>query len=551
MQGYSETVAVEVRVFQKSGGTLTFGVSQGGGGWHRMQGLTAPTLSVAVSRQIGRGGNGVFVLPGLSETQTGSHWVDLISLGDWVQIDATVQRAPGSQRDEDGLSHSWRTLFFGRVLEVEESEQPDGDGFAFVTTVTADDFLGGLEQPHFSYWRKLGATFGSNGDLREKLNRLDRFDLGEENVTAPTIAVGASIVLEAFIEGRIDIRRKLGKKDVDLKDTYGFRFESDGFQTGAMDLNSLAPEAQSWKGALEEIVDGPVFYEMFQDSLKVSDADTRAPDSDEVGGSSRGQARSRRAKYKGRGDYAELLVIRPAPFPTYRDEIDGSGNPTGKSVYSDAAWNALPLIECAPFAHGNLKVKKSRTHLKTVFSVNIQILGTNGAGVTTEADSNAQIVADMEKLLVDVGYDPLDIATKRLPASKDGQSLSNPQLSRALGWQLFSFNHLNDLYLDGSSSIPVDLRVQLGARWREADYLFYTEGYVHTFTPEAATTSLTLSRGLMVEAYGLKPTGRKTVEGTMNYVRKYLGRKRPGETLTPQAAQGIMNELNIEAGAAP
>lgn len=547
MQGVQEMVAVKVRVFRENGDTLTFGVYTGGMN-HRMDGDTAPLLTLQVSRQINRPGVAAFALPGLSELQTGQPWSSLINLGDYVQIDATVQRAPGPQDNSKGYSHTWRTLFLGRVLDIEDADFQEGDGFVYSTMVTCDDFLGSLESPQFTYWLKLGDSFGDSGQLKEILNRLDKVNLTAKDIPAAGVSVAASFVLTAMIEGRLDIVRQIGKKEVPLKDTYGYRFEGDDLAVH-LELKQLAPEAQTWKAALQSMVDGPHFYELFQDSLPRGAANKKlAPtDNGEVGRSNAGQFRSRAPSYTGAGDYGELLVVRPAPFPTFRDEVDSAGKATGKTFYSQAAWDALPIIEAAPFAHSNLKVSKSRKELFSAFAANILPSSFGNNTQTQDASQSMQMVADLHKMLHVTGYVPLDVGTIRSPNRTVGSKsppLGPPQLTRILSYQLFSFNQLNDLYLNGSSEIPVDLRLQLGVRWREADQLFYIEGYKHVFTPEGANSSLTLSRGLPVEYYGLEPKRRPKMADKMNYVKKYLGRQRPEDRLAPKAGRPIMDAMN-------
>lgn len=550
--GVQEMSAVKVRVFRKSGDTLTFGVYPGRAD-HPMDGESAPLLTVQVSRQIGRAGVAAFALPGLNELHTGRPWGELISLGDYVQVDATVQRAPGPQENDKGFSHSWRTIFFGRVLDMDDASFPENGGFVYTTMVTCDDFLGSLESPQFSYWRELGSSFGLNGDSRDKLNRLQKLNLGETDLSAASTSVAAEIILTAFIEGRMDIERKIGDKEVAVKDTYGYRFEGDDLAT-MQELKQLAPQAQTWKQALELTVDGPHFYELFQDSLPHG-AESRTlaeTNSGEIGRSKASQLRKRAPAYRGEGGYGEMIVVRPAPFPTYRDEIDAAGNPTGKTYYTEAAWNSLPLIEAAPFAHSNLRLNKSRKELYSVFSVNLARTSFGGANDNTQANSGMQIIGDIEKLLKVTGYVPLDVVTKRnaiRTLGSDAPEINLVQFPRTLGWQLFSFNHLNDIYQSGTSEVPLDLRMQLGARWRENDYLFYIEGYKHVFSLDSASSSLTLSRGLPVEYYGLEPKGRPKMADKMDYVKKYLGRQRPGEEHAPRAGRGIMDATSDDQAA--
>lgn len=542
MQGYQETCAARVRVFKENERILTFGV---GHGHHEMDGDSAPLLTLQVSRQINRPGACAFALPGLSELHTGKPWSSLIELGDFVQVDATVQRSPGKQSDDAGYSHKWRTLFFGRVVDLEDIDIADGGGFGYSTTVTCDDFLGSLETPRFNYWLNLGEAFGDVGELRDKLSRLKGASISQHEVSTSSTAVAAHIMLTSMIEGRLDISRKIGKQKYDLKDTYGYRFESDDLQT-IHDLKQLAPDGQTWKAALESVVDAPHFYELFQDSLPKGAADKplAADKKESIGRSHSSQFRSRAPKYVGEGGYGEVLVMRPAPFPVYRDEVDSAGKATGKAFYSQAAWEALPLIKAAPFAHSNLRVEKSRRSLFSVYSVNVSVGKTFHSSENNTANAQMQIVGDLHKLLHTTGYVPLDVSTIRLPTHESGKVDSMPQLVRTLSYQLFSYNQLNDIYMNGSSEVPLDLRVQLGTRWIENDMMFYIEGYRHTITPEGASTSLTLTRGLPVEYYGHKPTQRPIMGDKMDYVKKYLGRKRPEDKVAPRAARAIMNELN-------
>lgn len=543
--GYGEYASLRVKITRAVGEPLIFALPQTEPGV-AFTGRTAPVLEARVSRMIGQPGSAAISIPARPDGETGAFWSEIISLQDTVEVEAFVQRFPGPQDNSAGLSHEWRNVFLGFVLNVDDDDLIEQEGgMVTVTTIVADDAMGILSQNHFTYWRSLGEVFKGSGideGIIEKLKSLEKSGFHQDDLVANSIAASADIIFQSFIYSRLLFRRKISGQSLLFDEMHGYHFESDDRGIN-VSLTQLAPESSTWLEAVTAAVDAEGgFYEFYLDNLPVKDAGATLATGTGAGRTNKAQVRDRAAKAKLRGDTQETFVIRPSPFPTYNPD-------TGVNM---EAWDSLPLQRALP-ATAPVKRRLNRALVYSVFSVDIPTLGVNNS-VADDANTNAQLVADVHKLAYVVGYKALDVQTKRLPIAatnvqpNDDAYGGRPELARELAWQMLAFYQLNDLFVTGEVRGPLDLRARMGVRFEARDYLYYVDGYTHEWSPERGhATTRRVSRGLPSEMYGVRPMGRVPNPDWQDYVKKYLGRQRPGEQHAPVQGAAITEGYAEEA----
>lgn len=550
MSGFSQHYAIEARVTSTDGSGFSFRAGSSSTSFPPdPDGRTAPILQAQVSRRIGDVGRFAFAIPARTQGRLGLPWAWVLRSGDPVEFDVTVQRR-GDPAPEKGFSHPWRNVFFGFVDSVEEELVPLGDGgFQTVTMVTCVDQIGLMQSNHFTFWRRLGESFQGSGpeDFLEKLRRLEGAGFGAGDITATSIAKAAEILLTAFIYSRIVLSRRvrLGADRLEFRQMHGYRLESDDFATSVR-LEMLAPDSSSWYDSLMALTDAPAFYELFMDSVTDAEAKAGAPvEAYQPGRVDSKNVFRQEAGLKLTGGFSELLSLRPVPFPVYREGAGG---------FDAAAWSALPKIYAVPeLGVVSRKLNRQRSHLYSVFSVDVFTSPEQGGGMGASADVYSQLVGDLHKLDSEIGYNPMDVATRRAPffastatpspAGGLGAPDSLSEMSRRMAWQLLSFHQLNDLFMNGEIEVPLDLRARLGSRYVTEDMMFYVDGYTHSFPVNqgAPSTTYSVTRGLPVEMYGDRPRYRTANADWQDYVKLYLGRQRPGESMGPAWGRDILS----------
>lgn len=535
MNGVKENIAARIRVYTRARGVLSFGLAKVGfpGGSVPRTGDGADLLSLAWSRSLARQQDGsqagslAFVLPGRRFGMVGHAWSELISPNDTIELQLKVERTPDNTGE---YSQDWWTDFVGEVRSVRLAADEKGDN----SVVICQDAMGRLAYEHFSYWRNLGDAVGS-GSEADALARLGDLGYNRSVLDNNSIAGAANALFRSLLYTRLATRIRLGDEEYRWNELHGYRFESDDLNI-SVDLQSLAPEGSSWGEAVSWAVDSPEFYEFYMDNVDESELQTRLYNGGKVGAgiSQPTQIKRQDAKKVFTGKRIERFVIRPAPFPRYSPERG----------YESAAWDNLPTTVAWPWGVTTIDTSRERDHIFSTYSVDLVNGVTNNANNIDNSSAQAQIIIDGERYVFSTGYRPLDAKSKRL-TSTNSSVVTQPNLSRTLAWQLFSFHHFNDRFYSGTIEGPFDWRPRLGTRYVCEGYLYYVEGYEHRLDGDRAMTTLTVTRGMTLPQYGVKMRGPaihmlgRAAQETgwqeeWNLLPDHLGRLRPGEEYEPR-----------------
>lgn len=515
-----EVFHVRVTVYRRNRPPLVFGLGS--------EAAHSDLLDVVIVRQLGAPAAVQVTLPGRT-SPGGVWWSDEIGGMDFVQIDATIRRNP------DAFSDPWRTLFFGYVSYVSRGEELTDGSLTRNCVMYCTCQMGILATQNFNYWRGLPGTFG--GDLSGKLERFVEGKRAEGKLALfNSGALVLQFVMEYWLYRYYPLRRTIGGREYPWSEMHGYRFESDDRAVNIA-LETFAPQSTTWLEGVMSAVDAPHFYEVYLDTVPLERVDGHGVH--EGGG---GASKSHRVaksppvltfKDQALGRRADVLVVRPKPFPVYDDENGG---------YDGRAWDNLPtFVAREGVGHYSDQLQRGIQNVYTYFSA----FPSGFLGNPTEAlksDAALQVIVDVDKFFnLGVGYKPLDVITRRTPvsvtaegdfteSSGEGRAGINPgeqqdanlyiSFLRSLNQTLFSYHQFNDRFYGGTVAGPGDLRLELGSRYVFDGLLGYVEGYSHRFTPRTASTTVTLHRALSVHVY-------------QGEFRETLGRKRRDENVAP------------------
>ena len=553
--GLSEHFGARLTIYRVYGEKLVFEL---GGEYGEM-------MSVAWGRQMsktakGQGGHLVAILPGRVGGAVGESWSELISKRDYVELELYAHRSKANDPLGWGSTGGYVGVFSGFVSSVSmPTLTATGEQ---LTTLSCTDQMGLLGTQHFSYWRNVGKVMqgGNENDvsMTDIITRLQAKGWDQSELSANAIAIAAKMIFEGILYNRLGFERSVEGQTYKWDNLHSYSFQSDDFGV-LIDLNTLAPEGNTWADAVSWAIDAPFFYEFFLDNVPLSEAGRTLANG---GVRDVGRVSQVQRKLAGRalaGQRTEMFVIRPSPFPTYDPSRGG---------YNGAAWNSLPVIESLPWGNMDHELMTSDQDMYSVFSVDLVNSAQTQADSSTNANAAAQVVGDAEAYRRRIGYNPLDVATKRFETlytrDKEGQtqmeSIAKEELSRRLAWQVFSWNHFNDRFYSGRISGSLDPRARLGVRYLDEGMLYYVEGYQHSLNADnTATTEWTVSRGLSAAAYGLTKSayphnlsGRTgetpRIKHEQDLYANYLGRQRPGEQFAPVFGDATQTEFEAEMG---
>lgn len=536
LQGHFE---LEVIVYPRRGSSLRFGFVSSDNdlrGYFEGDGECKKILSATYERRIQGGNRFAFSIPARRYGQTGQRWSDVIRGHDLVIVNARQVYSP----DPDGSLSVYRNIWVGFVDIVEYNRIPTDSGFVEVVNVVTMDSLGLLSREHYAYWRNLGAIFGGAGGdatLVAKLDNLFKVGFTRDDLTANSIAASGKVIFETFIYPLLDFKRQVNTVQYTFEDFTGYLFESDDYAVD-VDLSSLAPESRTWEDSWKWFIDSPHFYEGYIENYPADvSSNTLTGQFD--------QKFYKAPKIKLEANRRELFVVRPLPFPTYDGRTD---------TFDNNAWNRLKIFSALPTGNISMRIGRGASETYSVFSVDLTSLTGFFSTPGQSAQSQSIVVVDKDKFLNVFGYRPFDAATKRRPqyTYKSPRAIDIPfmaDFTSDLIWKTFSYHHFNDIFYAGEIDGPLDLRPFIGSRYLMDGMLFYLEGTRHTWdwSGECKTT-FTVSRGLYQAMYGFVDPTRPEEERTeelVDYVKKYLGRKRPGETVGPFAGNvNILDALN-------
>lgn len=489
-------------------------------------------LNISITRTL-RGPAAVSITMQGRKYKTGDLWSSIIGLGDMVKIDAAVYRNP------DAASMPWKTIFFGFIQSCTFQSQVEQSGFQEITTINASCALGILQGNSYNYWlqiplpergltlpERIVAKINKTGDFADAVagTSVDNFGV------VTSMAEALKLVFTTLIYGNFPLRKTINldngtSKDYLWEDLHAFNFQSDLGRV-SIPLNALAPEAQSWADTIQAVVDAPEFFEFYCEMLPSESLQTAIDTPRTKAKFNKEAALNFPSKFLNASgeaiNYTETFVLRPNPFPIYDPDTYGS-------TPDFRLWDALPTYKMLEgVGYENLEISRNNAvnNVYSMFSVkpvNFLIKENDAAYQQLQSEN---IIIDFDKYINLTGRRHLDVNTRRLPieffdetgkfTTKEKQQSGNlyQVFTKRLNYELFSYNHFNDLYYSGQVTGPFDTRIELGCRFvldwnvqtntaveHSQFMLFYVEGYIHEITANSAKTSLAVTRGLPLDMY--------------------------------------------------